>query len=333
MRLQFISMLALLAGATPALASEAQPVTQTTDKGSYWVLNEALINDEGSIPASYTRVENLCITTDGRRFFGIQPASGDKPAIARTEGGSLQITLSPVDASAGKRHFRVGNPEREDEYLTLNFIAPGMREQDLPSATAGLSSVTAGEEYQIDCIENDSIVMMATDGSNAMIVTSEDGELVLRGAPESAEPEIEYRSGFLAQDDQFNALHFINAGGRVTFDLSRDGMADGYGITVEENGFPQFKRVDAYFIADKGVLAQYTTEASRETGGLISRLSICNHFAGEASEDAERNAQIAQKWSELGCDSVPARYESALAAAPEGSGLKSYLEANSPSWI
>ena len=334
MRASVLTASALAIVAAPALAAgEAEPVTQTTDKGSYWVLNEALANDEGSIPASYTRVENLCITTDGRRFFGIQPASGEKPAMARTEGGPLQILVSPVDASAGKRHYRVRNPDNAEQYLILNFIAPGMREQDMPSATAGLSSVSAGEEYQIDCVDNDNIVLMMPDPAGPIIVTAEQGELVLRTAAEIEQGERELRGGVLAQDDQFSAIHFFDGKDRITFDLSRDGSADGHGITTESEFTSGLELPKAYFIADPEVMTQYATQYSTEVGGLVSRLSICNHFAGEASEDAERNAQIAVKWDEFGCDAVPAKYANALAAAPDDSGLKAYLKANSPNWI
>ncbi len=318
------------ANTNTAVAAAAQ--TQTARAGSYWVLNEARTTNEGTTPASYTRVENLCITQDGKRFFGIQSASGGEPAIARTETGPVPITLAPVDASASKRHYRIGNPDNTEEYLMMNFIAHGAREMELPSATAGLLSISGEEEFQVDCIDNDTIVMVATFGTEAITVLIEDGELVLRETPDGRQNTFEARGGLLAQDGNFEELHFVKGGDRITIDLSRDGQADGFGVTASGSDDASITQPQAYFIADPEILSAFASQSAKDLGLLVSRLTVCNHFAGEASEDAERNAQIAEKIAQYRCMELPAEYDTALAAQESDSDLHSYLTAHSPSW-
>lgn len=319
--------------ASPALANEDAgsfaPLTQSTEKGTYWALDGG--PDDAS--PSYTRIENLCLTTDGRRFFGIHPAAGNEPTFAITEGGPLPITLNPVDASAGKRHYKISNPEREDEYLTMNFIAPGTREAGLPSATAGLTSITTGEEYQVDCVENDQIVMIAATEDGAMIVTLEDDGLVL-SSPEKAEGNtLDMRGGLYSYDAAGGVFHFFQNEGRISIGLSAFGQTDEEAILFESALAKENQQPIVYFLANPSLLAERVPTMAAETGSMIDRLSTCNHFAGETSEDTERNAQIMVQWKALECDAVPAQYNSALAAAADGSPLKTYLQANSPNWI
>ncbi|MEL6877774.1 MAG: hypothetical protein AAGL68_06715 [Pseudomonadota bacterium] len=324
----------LLALTAPASASEenAAPHTQTANNGSYWGLYNS-----GAVAAGretvYREIENLCLTTDGRRYFGIHPAVGDQPAFAVTEGGALPVTIGPVDASAGKRHYKISNPENPEEFLMMNFIAPGMREQELPSATAGLLSITSGEEYQIDCVDNDRIVMMAAFEKSALIVTLEDGDMILREADTSSASRMEVRGGLFSSDANGSIFHFFDDDRRVSIDLSAAGLIREEAIVLESLTSRDSAVPEVYFLANPQMLAERAPTISPETGSMINRLSTCNHFAGEASEDAERNAQIKVRWEELQCDAVPAQYASALAAAEDGSPLKTYLAVNSPNWM
>ncbi len=325
-----LGVLALIA-APAAMAqdtSSTTPRTQTASNGSYWVM------EEGADGASsrYNAVENLCITTNGRRFFGVKMTGDGEPTVAETEDGPIPIVIGAVDGSAGKRHYKISNPRNAEEFLTMNFIAPGMREADQPSATAGLSSISSGEDYNIECVESDQLVMIAVAGEGAVAVSLIDGELVLQVINRDTQNARRIGSGLFFQDEKGSVFHFFDDDRRVRIELSSQGSPDSGNILLESPINLENSVVRAYFLANPAMIADRAPGVSGEASSLLNRLSSCNHFAGEASEDAERNAQIMKKWEELQCDAVPALRRDVLADAEAGSPIHTYLTKTTPNW-
>ncbi len=316
----------------PASAGKLDAVTQTASNGSYWAKVKPGYGADPSAPPTYFEIENVCLTIDGKRFLGIHPPVGDEPAFAITEDGPLAINIGDVDASAGGRHYKITNPENADEFLTMNFIAPGMREADQPSATAGLSSITS-DDRQIDCADNDQIVYMAMIDSGGVTISFEAGELVLRFLGNSPDAGEEFRGGLFSRSAAGATFDFFVDEDRASFTASETGQmpSGSVGVDTPMERQPPSDPV-VYFLANPDMLAERLPILAAGVSPMIDRLSQCNHFAGEASEDAERNQQIMQAWEELACDAVSAEYKSALAAAVNGSPLKFYLQKNSPAW-
>ncbi len=316
----------------PASEGKSDPVTQTASNGSYWAKVKPGYGADPSAPPTYFEIENVCITTDGKRFFAIHPPVGDEPAFAITEDGPLAINIGEVDASAGGRHYKISNPDNDGEFLTMNFIAPGMREADQPSATAGLSSIT-GDDRQIDCTDNDQIVYMAMLDDGGVTISLEAGELVLRFIGNPPDAGEEFRGGLFSRSDAGATFDFFVDEDRVSFTASETGqMPNGSAAVFHPMMRQVYSDPVVYFLANPDMLAERLPSLAPGVSPMIDRLSLCNHFAGEASEDAERNQQIMQRWEELACDGISAEYKSALAAAASGSPLKVYLQKNSPAW-
>ncbi|MEP3050770.1 MAG: hypothetical protein ABJP48_13490 [Erythrobacter sp.] len=311
-----------------AQVAAAQPLTQTAQNGSYWAADL----DQSETDPRYFEMENLCITENGKRFFGVQAGTGTEGATVLSDEGNFPISISAVDASASKRHFTLSTPVFPNELLTLNFIAPGAREtHNAMSATAGLSSIS-NDAMQVDCTDHDNLVAVVASPQGGISITLEEGELVLRSPFRSGDENLDLRGGMVSHDADGTRFLFLKEDMRVQITLDAGGAANYGSILFESPIKHRLGAPSAYFLANPETILERAPATDASTIGLIDRLAQCNHFAGEASEDAERNAQIGERWEELACDAVPAQRSALLTANDAGDPLHAYLTANDIVW-
>jgi len=308
-------------------------LTQPARDGSYWVL--AAKNDPTLMPRpSYRQVETICFAEGKPRFLSIAPMVSERRALAVMEDSVLEVVVGEVDAGAGQRRYAVtADGEEDGEVLTLNFIAPGMREAELPSATSGLSSVTSTGR-RIECVDDDRLVYAAVDEDGGTTITLEDGDLVYRSyGGDTARPDREIRGGLFSRDEARSTFHFFDEAGRVRIHASNRGAMEYEAWLVESDISRLGYTPKAYFLANPQILIERASLLNTFAASLVDALAICSHLAGETSEDAERNAQLAETWEAKACDTVGASYADTLKNTADGSPMKAWLEANAPSWM
>lgn len=309
-------------------------LTQPARDGSYWVL--AAKNDPALMPRpSYRQVETVCFAEGQPRFLSIAPMVSNRRAMAVMEDMALEVTVGEVDAGAGQRRYTVTADDDDggSEVLTLNFIAPGMREAELPSATSGISSVTSTGR-RVGCIDSDDLVYAAVDEDGGATVTLEDGDLVYRSyAGGTARPDREIRGGLFSRDEAKSTFHFFDENGRVRINASNRGAMEYEAWLVESNISRRGYTPKAYFLANPQILIERASLLNTGAASMVDALAICSHLAGEALDDAERNAQLTETWKAQACDTVEASYADTLKNAADGSPMKVWLEANPPSWM
>ncbi|MFN2099995.1 hypothetical protein [Altererythrobacter sp. MF3-039] len=312
---------------------ERGPVTQEARAGRYFI-------DSGHALA-YAQAEAICFGPDASGYFGINRASGIDRVITYNGRGAKQARVGPVDAGASQRRYTLTSLKNPQEQVTLQFIAQGSREMDQPSATAGFSSISQKGD-KVDCVDNDRIVYVGISPPLGLAITAGDDGLALRSFGDDKDPAWQdMRQGYVSIDEDETVFHFFERDTYIRVETNHDGMPG-----LDENDMqvprrwsldsPIAQRVDvpvAYFLADRSVLKGRAPSLSATTSRLLKSLSICNHLAGEVSDDRERNAQLSQSIEKAKCDAVPRLYSEALEGVAEGSTLHEYLKGNAPNWI
>lgn len=304
---------------------DAKPVTQPARAGRYFVLHP-----NGPV---YNRIETACFADDGMHYFGVSPTGKPGQVLTFNGKGVKNAEVSPVDAGVGQRRFTLTKIEDTNEQITLHFIAPGMRETELPSATSGLNSITA-KDNRIDCVDGDGIVYMGTNGKRGVVVSLEDEGLSFRSYgndQDIAWPKM--NRGYIAHNDDSTVFEFLDGENRVRIETNRNGflVQDSWALDT-----PVAKRSEvpeAFFVANRSVFPANLPSLDKATLKLLSMLSFCNHLAGESGEDAGRNTDIKEKWDEATCEILPKAYARAMKSAEAGSPLRTYLKRNSPNWM
>ncbi len=311
-----------------------EAATQAAKAGQYFVMNSEHPN--------YFQAEMVCFADDGQNFLALRQSAEPGQVVTYNSNWSTNLaTVSDVDAGAGQRRYTLTSIDDPQDMVTLHFIAPGMRETDQPSATAGISSVSQNGERR-ECIDNDRIVYLGTSTEMGAVITLEDDGLLLKTFGQTdhvAWPEM--RGGFVTQEDRRIVFEFVNADTRIriatnrqgAFDLLPDASIQGLSWELHSPIAQRTQHVMAYFIADADVFGDDLPSLDGATLDMLDSLSLCNHLAGEASENAARNAELQRSWDEASCETVPGAYENALATADEGSALREYLMRNSPVWM
>lgn len=308
-----------------AAPDPAGPVTHEALAGRYF-----LQSPEGP---GYFPVEAICFASDGAKFFGLSRASEEGAAVTYTEARIRYAKVSPVDAGAGMRRYTLSATDDTASQIQLSFIAPGMREAHLPSATAGFSSISEGR-YRAECVDSDRVVYVGTNSKHGVAVTLEDDGLALRAFGEGQDPSWPaMRKGYLALGDDHAAFHFVDGeGNHVSV------KANNFGGLIEDAwrlDTPIARRSSvptAYFLADRAAYLKGSARITLATSKLLDRLSLCNHLAGETSGVSERDKQVASHSSKAGCEAVAAEYEKAVARYADAGSLADYLKRQSPVW-
>jgi len=312
---------------------ERKPATQAARAGQYF-----LLHPQGPL---YNRVETVCFADDGQNFLALNSAADGQVVTYNSSESLKYATVSGVDAGAGQRRYTLTSVKDAQDQVTLHFIAPGMREANLPSATAGLSSISQDGERRA-CVDGDRIVYAGTNTERGITITLQKDGLAFRSFGQSkgmAWPEM--RGGYIMQGEDKIVFEFLSKDSRMRVSTNRGGtffMTPQGDLRVPqwELETPIANRSEsavAYFIANADAIGDGVPTLDRATIDLLDSLSLCNHLTGEASEDAERNAQLKQKWETASCDSVPKAYATTLAKADKQTSLYAYLANHSPNWL
>ena len=314
-------------------AEEPGPITQAAKAGKYFI-------DSGHT-AAYFEAEAICFGPDARGFLGINRAEGENRAVTYNGRDAKQAEVGPVDAGMGQRRYQLTLIDNQDQQATLHFISPGMREPDQPSATAGLMSISQNGD-KVDCVDNDRIVYVGNGNNLGLSIAAEEDGLALSIFGQYADPVWQdMKRGYVSIDEDETVFHFFDGASYTRVEASHHGVSDfaedgrilSKNWNIHTPSAQRYQWPEAYFVADTGVLAAYAPTLSVETSNLLKNLSICNHLAGEASENAERNAQIMSRWDAINCDGVPDAYDKAISDMDKESSIRPYLESNSPVWI
>ncbi|MDG2004101.1 MAG: MliC family protein [Novosphingobium sp.] len=318
---------------TQSPASSAPPLTQGAHAGQYFTLMPGSASSWQQQP-TYLAAETVCFVKDGSGFMALTATGRDREAVLASRGSMNTYRVGEVDAGLGQRRYSLHDLDTNQEMMTLQFIAPGMREADQPSATAGLTSVTS-EDARAECIEDDRIVYAGHNGSRLAVVTLEDtGGLTLRAYDgSSATPAREIAGGYHARNPFGGALLFFDGQGMVRIETGNSGNLPFESWLFELHGSPISTTPKAFFVADTKFVADAPGSLHAGWPEFLGRLTLCNHLAGETSGNAERDAQVMKSWEASGCDTVEQDYARSLAEAGSGSALHRYLKVNSPSWM
>ncbi|MEM6496903.1 MAG: hypothetical protein AAF709_09295 [Pseudomonadota bacterium] len=310
-----------------------EPITQGARAGRYFI-------DTGHT-AAYFPAEAICIGKDASGFLGINRAAGKSRAVIYNGRGAKQFRVGQVDAGVGQRRYTLTSFTQPEEQVSLHFVAPGMREPDLPSATAGFSSISQGGD-KVDCFDNDGIVYLGMRKGFGVAITLGDDGLAVRTFGEDKDPAWQdMREGYVSVDERETVFHFFDGQSHLRVEADHNG---GSGVGKTGDMMPRIWSIDtpiaqrsewpeAYFLADALVLKQHAPMLSAATSKLLKSLATCNHLAGETSEDQERNAVIARKWDAASCNTVSATYALAIQSAVKGTPLFEYLKGNAPNWM
>lgn len=302
-----------------------EPIMQGARAGRYFI-------DTGHT-AAYFPAEAICFGDDASGFLGVNRAAGKSRAVIYNGRGAKHAKVGPAEAGVGQRRYTLTSFAQPQEQVTFHFIAPGMREIDLPRATAGLNSISQKGE-RIECIDGDRIVYIGKGQGFGVAITAEEDGLALRTFGKDKDPVWQdMQAGYVSIDRGETVFHFFDGQSHIRIEADHNGAS---GVDKSGGLMPRIWNVDtpiaqrsawpeAYFLADALVLKEHAPSLSVATSKLLKSLATCNHLAGETSEDQERNADIAQKWDAASCDAVSAAYAQAIQSAAKGTPLHEYL--------
>ena len=313
-------------------APGGEPLTQAASAGRY-LLARSLVTRPGRDEPPFREVETVCFTRDARRAIALTPLGEDRLARIDTWDGAagsvLRVAVGPVDPGAGQRYYALRDPETGAARGARHFIAPGMAEPGSLGAAAYMSSVEIAEQRS-ECLALQDALYAAQMRSDQLVVRLAGDRPVLDWRePGSAVHRM--TTTFVEDGPDARTLTFVSPDRIARIAMPRPGRTGGNRVMLG-GAQPDTDFALAVFVADRTFALEGIAALPAEVGALLDRLQPCNHFAGEWSGVAERDAQLREAWERAGCESLDADYDRLLGSPDTDPAIRAYLAKNPPVW-